>query len=197
MKLKSESDDIDPKIIVEVYNDVVSNYKKASRAQGRGTDDAYEVAQETVTRLLESHKKEPIREPLRWARHTAKNLWTDLQRRDQKHLSYDGVKGLSLTEGLTEPIVSGANEEEHNKADNMGKRPLPLEVRVEMVDLVTETRDPATLAEQRDFIQKIDTEWEKHITEGFDFCRGGKMDRNTRRQIQRRARALLREGPLC
>jgi DNA-directed RNA polymerase specialized sigma24 family protein len=189
------SEELDPKVVESVYADILSIFKGAAKGQGRDVGDAEDVATETVARMLKSHQKEPINNPLHWARHTAANLWKDLGRTERRHISYDGVEGVSRDDGAWrrhegedkgQDIV---NKPEHEKR----KLFVPLVIREEMAEAVTEPRSPELIAEQRDFLQKIDPEWRAHMEEGYDFGSKKKLDRNTRRQIQRRARQLLKE----
>jgi DNA-directed RNA polymerase specialized sigma24 family protein len=199
MERKSESDDIDPKVVADVYQAIMIDFRKAAYAQGKQREDAEDVCNEAIARMLESHQKASIKNPLHWARHTAANLWRDVGRRDRKHVSYDGVEGVSRDQG-TWRIWEGEDKGQDlitREPFEKGKVHPGHHVKAQMAEAVMDDRSPELITEQRDFIQKIDAEWRQHMEEGYDFGSGKKMDRNTRRQIQRRARALLKEGPLC
>lgn len=194
--------ELDHKVIEDVYKAILQDFKKAARAQGRGIEDAEEVATEAITRMLESHQKDPIENPLHWARRTAANLWKDMGRRDSRHVSYDGIEGISVDGQVAGYYGMGTVSGEESLAyqrdtDTLHKSTARKAVKQEMAESVMEYRSPETIAEQRDLLQKIDPQWREHMEEGYDFRSGKKMNRNIRRQIQRRARALLREEPLC
>lgn len=164
--------DLDPKIVEEVYLITLQKFRKAAKAQGRDDADAGEVAAEAVTRLMEAHRKTPIEKPLNWALHTAGNLWKDLRKDDVRKIPYGAVR---------------------EDVDDVDPNINPL-IAERITERLVEPRSPETITEQRDLLQKIDPDWEKHMEEGYDFTRKHEMDRNTRRQIQRRARALEREN---
>jgi DNA-directed RNA polymerase specialized sigma24 family protein len=164
MEHLSESGDIDPKVIEDVYQTLLASLKTWARSWNKNRGDAEDIAHETIIRLLEHHRKTPIKSPMNWCRVTASSVMRETWRADKRVVSSD---------------LSEAPEE--------ARKTLQLSM--------MEMESPAALAEQRDFIQKIDPDWRVHLEEGANFSRGGKsnLDRNTRRRIQRRAMALLRE----
>lgn len=195
---------LEDKVVQDVYQAVLAAFTKAARAQGRYPEDAEEVANETILRLLESHQKNGIENPRNWAHKTAANLWKDIGRREKKHVSYSGVRGLSdngeIDRYRAETDAPGIEQEGYRLNFPSGHMEATRNsLREEMSLSLMDTRHPEIITEQRDLLQKIDPEWREHMEEGYDFKGGKKMDRNTRRRIQRRARALLLEEgePLC
>lgn len=191
--------ELDHKVVEDVYKAVLSDFKKAAQAQGRGVEDAEEVATEAITRMLEAHQSNQIDNPLHWARKAAGRLWKDIGRTARKHVSYEGVAGVSRDEatwniaGTKDGVREDIEEKSGTPDFDKDKLLMPHRIKDQMGEAVIETRSPALITEQRDFLQKIDPDWREHMEEGLDFSPGKKLDRNTRRQIQRRARALLRE----
>lgn len=193
--------ELDHKVVEEVYQSILLDFKRAASTQGRGVEDAEEVTVEAITRMLEAHQEKPIDNPLHWARRAAARLWKDIGRDDRRHVSFEGVVGVSHdtgprmnadTDGVREERARSSKTRDFEK----GKLALPGNMREQMSEAVMEPRSPELITEQRDLLQKIDPDWRLHMEEGFDFSSGKKLDRNTRRQIQRRARALLRNEPL-
>jgi DNA-directed RNA polymerase specialized sigma24 family protein len=194
------SEPIDPKVIEEVYLVILAQLRSSAHKWRKPLADAEDIAVETITRMLERHEKEAIYSPLHWARKTAMHVWREFGRRQRKNVSYEGVKGQSLHGGYNESTVdrgSGERVQRPTEPWERGKISISRHARYEMLDAVTDPRSPELLAEQRDFIQKIDPDWKAHMEEGFDFDRGKKLDRNIRRQIKRRAASLLGEKSSC
>jgi hypothetical protein len=163
--------DLTPEIIEEVYKTLLK----------WEVDEIGDIASETIIRMMERHSEEPIKDPLRWAKRTAHHVRRELFRSSIQGVSFDTTDGVPGSDDL----------EDDQKSKVKGS------VREDMTRATTDDRDPESLAEQRDFLQKIDPNWREHLEEGVDFGFQNKIPRNERKVIQRRARALLKEGVIC
>ena len=179
---------MDEGLVIEIWETLRSELARKAKKENRPAEWADDTANETISRMLEADAQEPLREPLNWARLVARRIWVKDQTLENSNLSYDGVSSLD-PDGT---ITSGSERKAQGREapTNKDKVKIRNSIRNQMAETVTNRRDPALIAEQRDLIQKIDPDWHEHLEEGLDFSREHKLAQDVRDKIRTRMRRL-------